>query len=135
MPIKLIVFFFVPLQCKLDHIFEIDSLSGFLWSFSGTLWNAFIYMLEYSYVSLGGAILLLILAFAFVPSKVSWKTRVVIGILHVAAHLAAALILMLALEMGVETFVRHKLLATSGKFFLSLMRYIRKNVFLAHIVL
>lgn len=52
-----------------------------------------------------------------------------IGILHVFVHLAAALILMLALELGVETFVRHKLLATSGKFFLSLMCYIQRAFF------
>jgi hypothetical protein len=72
-------------------------------------------------VSLGGAILLLIIAIAFVPSKVSWRTRVIIGILHVCAHLAAALVLMLALELGVQKSVRHRLLATSGKFFLTLI--------------
>jgi len=78
-------------------------------------------MMDLSYVSLGGPTLLLILAVAFVPSKVSCKTRVMIGVLHVSAHLAAALILMLVLELGIETFVRHKLVATSGQFFLSVM--------------
>jgi hypothetical protein len=53
-------------------------------------------------VSLGGAILLQIIAIAFVPSKVSWRTRAIIGILHVCAHLAVALVLMLALELVVE---------------------------------
>jgi hypothetical protein len=80
------------------------------------VWNAFIYMLEHSYVSLGGALLLLTMAIAFVPSKVSWRTRIVIGILHVFAHLTAALILMMVLELGVEVFVRDELLATSGGF-------------------
>lgn len=80
------------------------------------MWNAFIYMLEHSYVSLGGAMLLLTMAIAFVPSKVSWKKRIIIGIVHVFAHLTAALILMLVLELGVETFVRDELLATSGGF-------------------
>ncbi|KAJ6871861.1 hypothetical protein NC651_031056 [Populus alba x Populus x berolinensis] len=69
---------------------------------------------KHSYVSMTGAILLLILAIAFVPPKVSRKKRAVIGILHVSSHLAAALILMLLLELGIETCIRHKLLATSG---------------------
>lgn len=75
------------------------------------------FMLEHSYVSSAGTMLLLIVAFTFVPSKVSRKKRAIIGILHVSAHLAAALILMLLLELGVETCIRHKLLATSGDFF------------------
>lgn len=78
-------------------------------------------------MSLGGAILLQIIAIAFVPSKVSWRTRVIIGILHFCAHLAAALVLMLALELGVEAFVRHRLLATSGKFFFSLIYSLHSN--------
>lgn len=101
-------------QCKLGHILQADSFSGHLGSFFGTVWNAFIYMLEHSYVSLAGALLLLIVAIAFVPSKVSRKKRAIIGVLHVSAHLAAALVLMLLLELGVETCIRHKLLATSG---------------------
>lgn len=76
-------------------------------------------MLEHSYVSLAGALLLLIVAITFVPPKVSRKKRVIIGVLHVSAHLASALILMLLLELGVETCVQHKLLATSGDFFFS----------------
>lgn len=72
------------------------------------------YMFGSSYVSLTGAMLLLVIAITFVPSKVSWKKKVVIGILHVSAHLAAAVILMLLLELGIETCIRHKLLATSG---------------------
>lgn len=73
------------------------------------------YMLGCSYVSAAGAILLLTIAIVFVPSKVSWKKRLIIGILHVSAHLAAALILMLLMELGVEICIRHKLLATSGE--------------------
>lgn len=68
-------------------------------------------------MSFTGALLLLIVAIIFVPSKVSRKKRAIIGVIHVSAHLAAALILMLLLELGVETCIRHKLLATSGEFF------------------
>lgn len=76
------------------------------------------YVLEHSYVSFAGALLLLIVAITFVPSKLSRKKRAMIGVLHVSAHLAAALILMLLLELGVETCIQHKLLATSGEFFI-----------------
>ncbi|XP_048130397.1 uncharacterized protein LOC115757389 isoform X3 [Rhodamnia argentea] len=101
-------------QCKLNHIFKDDSFSGHLRSFFFTVWTAFKYMLEHSYVSLAGALLLLIAAITFVPSKVSRKKRVMIGVLHVSVHLTAALILMLLMELGVETCIRHNLLATSG---------------------
>ncbi|KAB1220379.1 hypothetical protein CJ030_MR3G009839 [Morella rubra] len=110
-----LVFSMFP-QCELDHIFQVDSISGFWRSCFITVWNAFIYMLDRSYVSLGGATLLAIALILFAPykGKGSWKPRVMIGILHVSAHLTAALMLMLVLELGVETLVRHKLLATSG---------------------
>lgn len=103
------------LQCKLNHLFKDDSFSGYLRSFFFTAWAAFKYMLEHSCVSLAGALLLLIAAITFVPSKVSRKKRVMIGVLHVSVHLTAALILMLLMELGVETCIRHKLLATSGQ--------------------
>lgn len=77
------------------------------------------YMLGHSYVSSVGTLLLLAAAIAFVPSKVSRKRRAIIGILHVSAHLSAALILMMLLEVGVETCIRHKLLATSGEILFS----------------
>ncbi|KAL7245140.1 hypothetical protein ACSBR2_000464 [Camellia fascicularis] len=101
-------------QCKLDHILRDDTFSGQLRSFFSLVWDAFMYSLGHSYVSSAGAMLLLITAFTFVPSKMSRKRRVIIGVLHVSAHLAAALILMLLLELGVETCIQHKLLATSG---------------------
>ncbi|XP_016468419.2 uncharacterized protein LOC107790962 [Nicotiana tabacum] len=101
-------------QCQLDHIFKDDTFSGHLRTFFSTVWDTFMYMFGSSYVSLTGAMLLLVIAITFVPSKVSWKKKVVIGILHVSAHLAAAVILMLLLELGIETCIRHKLLATSG---------------------
>lgn len=101
-------------QCKLGHILQDDSFSGHLRSFFATVRGSLMYIFEHSYVSLVGALLLLIAAIAFVPSKVSRKKRGFIGILHVLAHLSAALILMLLLELGVETCIRHKLLATSG---------------------
>lgn len=108
---------FLSFQCKLDHVFKDDTFSGHLKSFFSTVWDAFTYMLGHSYVSLTGALLLLAAAISFVPFKVSRKRRAIIGILHVSAHLAAALILMLLLEVGVETCIRHKLLATSGEIF------------------
>ncbi|XP_068309028.1 uncharacterized protein [Pyrus communis] len=101
-------------QCKLGHILREDSFSGHVGSFFQTVWNAFMYMLARSYVSLAGALLLLIVAVTFVPSKVSRKKRLMIGVLHVSAHLAAALVLMLLLELGVEMCIQHKLLGTSG---------------------
>ncbi|XP_010275607.1 PREDICTED: uncharacterized protein LOC104610601 [Nelumbo nucifera] len=109
----LLVFSMFP-QCRLDHILQEDSFSGHLKSFFRTVWQAFMYMLEHSYVSSTGTLLLLLVAFFFVPSKMSRKKRVIIGILHVSAHMAAALILMLLLELGIETCIRHRLLATSG---------------------
>ncbi|KAJ9674490.1 hypothetical protein PVL29_023817 [Vitis rotundifolia] len=108
-----LVFSMFP-QCKLDHILQDDPFSGHLSSFFSTMWDAFMYMLEHSYVSLAGAMLLLMAAIIFVPPKLSRKKRVIIGILHVSAHLAAALVLMLLLELGVETCIQHRLLATSG---------------------
>ncbi|MBA0661215.1 hypothetical protein Goklo_005534 [Gossypium klotzschianum] len=109
----ILVFSIFP-QCQLDHILQDDSFSGHLRSFFGTVWNSFVYMLEHSFVSLAGVVLLLMLAFTFVPSKLALKKRAIIGILHVSAHLASAVILMLLLELGLETCIRHKLLATSG---------------------
>ena len=76
------------------------------------------YMLGQSYVSFAGAIFLLVAAVAFVPSQVSKRKRLAIGVVHVAAHLTAALVLMLLMELGVETCIRHNLLATSGKVYL-----------------
>ncbi|XP_028099327.1 uncharacterized protein LOC114298511 isoform X4 [Camellia sinensis] len=109
----ILAFSMFPL-CKLDHILQDDTFSGHMRSFFRTAWDAFIYLLGHSYVSSAGALLLFITAFTFVPSKISRKRRLIIGILHVSAHLAAALILMLVLEIGVEICIRHKLLATSG---------------------
>lgn len=93
---------FLSFQCKLDHVFKDDTFSGHLKSFFSTVWDAFTYMLGHSYVSLTGALLLLAAAISFVPFKVSRKRRAIIGILHVSAHLAAALILMLLLEVGIS---------------------------------
>ncbi|KAM7514200.1 hypothetical protein LguiA_003783 [Lonicera macranthoides] len=101
-------------QCKLDHILRDNTFSGHIWNFFSTVWDAFTYMLGYSYISSAGALFLLVAAITFVPTKISRKRRAVIGILHVSAHLASALILMLLLELGVETCIRHKLLATKG---------------------
>lgn len=65
-------------------------------------------------MSLLGALMLSITAIVFVPSKVSRKKRLFIGMLHMSAHLTSALILMLLMELGIELCIRHKLLATSG---------------------
>ncbi|KAG5410732.1 hypothetical protein IGI04_007051 [Brassica rapa subsp. trilocularis] len=84
------------------------------WQFDFIVWNAFVYVMEQSYVSFTGVLVLLITAIIFVPSKISRKKRVVIGVLHVSAHLMAALILMLMLELGIEICIQHNLLANSG---------------------
>ncbi|XP_075651836.1 uncharacterized protein LOC142622276 [Castanea sativa] len=100
-------------QCKLDHIFQVDSISGSSRAFLGTVWNAFMYVVDYSYMSLIATLLFLIVAVAFAPSKLSLKKRIMIGILHVFAHLAVSLLLMLALEVSIEWFVRSNLVETS----------------------
>lgn len=89
-------------------------------------------MLECSYVSSVGTLLLLIASYLFIPSKVSRKRRVMIGVLHVSAHMTAALILMLLLELGIETCIRHGLLATSGILSLSLSPHFLLAVFFYH---
>lgn len=61
-----------------------------------------------------GIIILLLLSIFFVPVKLSRRQRAVIGFLHFSAHMTAAMILMLLLELGIETCVRHGLLGTSG---------------------
>mgnify|MGYP003366230955 CR=1 FL=1 len=91
------------------------------------------YMLGRSYVSLAGAVLLLIVAVTFVPSKVSRKKRLMIGVLHVSAHLAAALILMLLLELGVEMCIQHKLLGTSGELYI-LCYFLSLSVVFVHLI-
>jgi len=112
------VFIFIPcwFQCELGHILRGDSFSGHLGSFFGTVWSSFVYVTEQSYVSFTGVLMLLITAIMFVPSKISRRKRLLIGILHVSAHLMAALILMLLLELGIEICIQHKLLANSGQF-------------------
>ncbi|KAG2663743.1 hypothetical protein I3760_16G047900 [Carya illinoinensis] len=101
-------------RCELGHIFQSDSVFSFLRNCFGTVLNAFIYMLDHSYASLGGSILFLLVAIAFTPSKAPWKTRIAIGIFHFSTHLIVALVIMLVLELSVEMLVRNKLLATSG---------------------
>ncbi|KAK8595815.1 hypothetical protein V6N12_064324 [Hibiscus sabdariffa] len=58
-------------QCKLDHILQDDSFSDHLRSFFGTVWSAFVYVLEHSFVSLVGLLILLTAAIVFVPSKLA----------------------------------------------------------------
>lgn len=77
--------------------------------------RAFLDMLEHSYVSVVGALILAVLSCLFVPVKVSRRKRIVIGLLHFGAHLTSAIAFMMLLEIGLETCVRHKLLGTSGK--------------------
>ncbi|KVI06660.1 hypothetical protein Ccrd_014985 [Cynara cardunculus var. scolymus] len=95
--------FLHPTHCKLDHILQDDTISGHIRSFFSTVWDAFMYMVGQSYISSVGAMLLLVAAISFVPSKVSRKRKIVIGVVHVLAHLAAALVLMLLMELGVIT--------------------------------
>ncbi|KAF8040169.1 hypothetical protein BT93_B2408 [Corymbia citriodora subsp. variegata] len=100
-------------KCNLDQILQDDSVSGHLRNFVVAVWAAFVYLLEQSYVSLAGALLLVTALIAFAPSKVSWKKRVMMGVLHFLAHLTAVLMLVLLMELGVETCIRHKFLVTS----------------------
>lgn len=72
-------------------------------------------------MSLIATLLFLIVAVAFAPSKLSLKKRIMIGILHVFAHLAVSLLLMLALEVSIEWFVKSNLVETSGQFSLPVM--------------
>ncbi|MFS8023777.1 putative nucleotide-binding alpha-beta plait domain superfamily, RNA-binding domain superfamily [Helianthus anomalus] len=67
-------------------------------------------ILLHTYVSSVVALLLLAAAISFVPSKVSKKKKVIIGVVHVSAHLASALVLILLMELSVETCIRHNLL-------------------------
>lgn len=67
-------------------------------------------------MSLAGSLVLMMASYSFVPSKLSKKKRAILGILHIIAHMTAALILMLLLELGIEICIRNHLLATSGSF-------------------
>ncbi|GJN24246.1 hypothetical protein PR202_gb11977 [Eleusine coracana subsp. coracana] len=109
----ILVFSMFP-QCNLVHILNEETWSGRLRSFSSTIWNALLYIFEHSYVSSVGSLTLLMASYSFVPSKLSRRKRAVIGGLHVLAHLTAALLLMLLLELGIEICIRNHLLATSG---------------------
>lgn len=102
------------LQCNVIRILQEDSWLGRLKSFLTTLCNAFVYMLQYSYVSSAGTLILMMSSYSFVPSKLSRKRRALIGVLHVLAHMVASFILMLLLELGIEICIRNNLLATSG---------------------
>lgn len=101
-------------QCNLGHILNEETWSGRLGSFSNTIWSALLYIFEHSYVSSVGSLTLLLASYSFVPSKLSRRKRAIIGGLHVLAHLTAALLLMLLLELGIEICIRNHLLATSG---------------------
>jgi hypothetical protein len=101
-------------QCNLVRILNEETWSGRLKSFSGTIWSALLYIFEHSYVSSVGSLTLLTASYSFVPSKLSRRRRAIIGGLHVLAHLTAALLLMLLLELGIEICIRNHLLATSG---------------------
>lgn len=89
-------------------------MMGHIQQFWSVMGHAFVDMLEDSYVSVAGFSTLLFLSILFVPVKVSRRKRVVIGLLHVGAHLTAAMMLMLLLELGIETCVRHQLLGNTG---------------------
>ena len=81
-------------------------------------------MLGDSYVSLGVAMLLFLVAYKLAPSKVSCKNRIMIGVLHASVHLAAALIIMLTVEFSIETTVK-----TEGQFSLSLCLTLIPRIF------
>lgn len=101
-------------QCELDGVLQDVTMEGHMKAFWVTMGQAFVQMLGHSYVSVVVTLVLLMLAILFVPVKVSRRKRIVIGFLHVSAHLTAAMILMLLLEICVETCVRHNLLGNTG---------------------
>lgn len=109
----ILVFSMFP-QCNLVHILNEETWYGRLQSFSSTIWSALLYIFEHSYVSSVGSLTLLMASYSFVPSKLTRKKRAIIGGLHVLAHLTAALLLMLLMELGIEVCIRNHLLATSG---------------------
>ncbi|VAH46690.1 unnamed protein product [Triticum turgidum subsp. durum] len=109
----ILVFSMFP-QCNLVHILNEETWSGRLQSFSSTIWSALLFIFEHSYVSSVGSLTLLMASYSFVPSKLTRKKRAIIGGLHVLAHLTAALVLMLLMELGIEICIRNHLLATSG---------------------
>ncbi|KAJ3678324.1 hypothetical protein LUZ60_002127 [Juncus effusus] len=109
----ILVFSMFP-QCGAFNILYGDSWSGRMKAFFGTIWGSVLYIMERSYVSLLGITLLLIFSVMFVPTKLSRRSRSLIGFLHAAAHLSSALILMLLMELGIEICIRNRLLATSG---------------------
>jgi len=98
----------------LDDIFRQESVEGILKEFGRTIRRAFIQMLNHSYISMIGTLILAVFAISFVPIKVSRIKRIMIGLLHVTLHLLSAMTLMLLLEIGIETCVRHNHLGTSG---------------------
>ncbi|MFS7972651.1 hypothetical protein Hanom_Chr09g00847321 [Helianthus anomalus] len=112
----ILTFSMFPL-CKLDHILQYDTVSSHIKNIVSTIWDAFMYMVGESYVSSAGALILLAAAILFVPSKVSKKKKVIIGVLHFSAHLVSALVLMLLMELVVQMCIRNDLLATSGKIY------------------
>lgn len=81
-------------------------------------------MLDHSYVSSASTLVLTMASFFFLPTKLSRKSRAIIGVLHVSAHLFAALILMLLLELSIDICVHNRLLATSGMIFGSSLYHI-----------
>ncbi|XP_042407251.1 uncharacterized protein LOC121997075 [Zingiber officinale] len=101
-------------QCDVFRILHHDSWSGRINNFLRTMWKAFLYMLDHSYVSSAATLVLTLASFFFLPTKLSRKSRAIIGVLHVSAHLFAALILMLLLELSIDICVHNRLLATSG---------------------
>ncbi|CAK9191692.1 unnamed protein product [Sphagnum troendelagicum] len=109
----ILVFSMFP-QCELDGVLQDVTMEGHMKAFWVTMGQAFVQMLGHSYVSVVVTLVLLMLAILFVPVKVSRRKRIVIGFLHVSAHLTAAMILMLLLEICVETCVRHNLLGNTG---------------------
>lgn len=112
------------IQCDLFDILHDDSWSIRLKGFFSMMWGAFLYILERSYVSLAGVLVLIMASFFFVPTKLSRKKRAIIGVLHGVAHLTSALILMLLLELGIEICIRNHLLATSGLFLFFLAHFL-----------
>lgn len=117
------------IQCELNDIFKQNDIEEILIAFAKTICGAFIQMLGHSYVSMIGTLVLAILAISFVPVKVSQFKRIIIGLLHVIAHLVSAMTLMLLLEIGIETCVRYNHLGTSGMVFFNKKKHASRFIY------
>jgi hypothetical protein len=95
-------------------MFQDNIVGGHVREFSIGMGHVFMDMLEHNYVFVTCLLILVALSMLFVFVKVSRSKCVVIGLLHANVHFIATMALMVMLEIGLETCVRHRLLGTYG---------------------